>query len=170
MEVDMRPRIEFSEAQLSKVEKSLHNTTTKEGYQRVQAVWLRMKLGLHAAEIAQILGIHEASVWRIHSRYFKNGAKIFDEGLSGGRWHENLSLEEEAAFLKPYCKQAESSGMIVVTDVANGYEKLIGRGVPKSTVYRLLERHGWRKIAPRPSHPKADPEAQDAFKKTSAKS
>jgi len=166
----MRPLTEFSEVQLAEVEKSLHNTTTKEGYQRVQAVWLRMKLGLHAAEIAQILGIHEASVWRIHSRYFKYGAKIFNEGLSGGRWHENLSLEGEAAFLKPYCKQAESSGMIVVTDVANGYEKLIGRGVPKSTVYRLLERHGWRKIAPRPSHPKADPEAQDALKKTSAKS
>jgi len=170
MEVAMRPRIEFSEAQQAEVEKSLHNTTTKEGYQRVQAVWLRIKLGLHAAEIAQILGIHEASVWRIHSRYFKYGAKIFDEGLSGGRWHENLSLDEEVAFLKPYSKQAESSGMIVVTEVANGYEKLIGRGVPKSTVYRLLDRHGWRKIAPRPSHPKADPDAQDAFKKTSAKS
>jgi len=165
----MRPRIEYSEAQLSEVEKSLHNTTTKEGYQRVQAVWLRMKLGLHAAEIAQILGIHEASVWRIHSRYFKYGAKIFDEGLSGGRWHENLSAAKEAAFLKPYCKKAESSGMIVVTEVAKGYEKLIGHGVPKSTVYRLLGRHGWRKIAPRPSHPKADPEPQDAFKKTSAK-
>jgi len=30
----------------------------------------------------------------------------------------------------------------------------------------MLERHGWRKIAPRPSHPKADPQAQEAFKKT----
>lgn len=170
MEVDMRPRIEFTEAQLSEVEKSLRNTTTKEGYQRVQAVWLRMKLGLHAAEIAQIFGIHEASVWRIHSRYFKYGSKIFDEGLSGGRWHENLSAEEEAAFLEPYSKQAESSGMIVVTEVASGYEKLVGHTVPKSTVYRLLDRHGWRKIAPRPSHPKSDPDAQDAFKKTLAKS
>ncbi|MHB9138572.1 MAG: helix-turn-helix domain-containing protein [Victivallaceae bacterium] len=166
----MRPRIKFSEAQLSEVKKFLHNTTTKEGYQRVQAVWLRMKLGLHAAEIAQILGIHEASVWRIHSRYFKYGAKIFEKGLSGGRWHENLSTEEEAAFLEPYSKQAESSGMIVVTEVASGYEKLIGRSVPKSTVYRLLDRHGWRKITPRPSHPKADPAVQDAFKKTSVKS
>ena len=166
----MRPLIEFSEAQMAEVERSLRNTATKEGYQRAQAVWLRMKLGLHAAEIAQILGVHEASVWRIHSRYFKHGAKIFDDGLSGGRWHENLSVEEEAAFLKPYCKQAESSGMIVVTEVARDYEKLVGKSVPKSTVYRMLERHGWRKIAPRPSHPKTDPDAQEAFKKTSAKS
>ena len=108
----MRLRLEFSEAPHTEVEKSLHQTTTKEGYQRVRAVWLRMKRGLHAAEIAQIFGIHEASVWWIHSRYFKYGAKIFDEGLSGGRRHENLSPDEEAAFLKPYIKRKRPASPI----------------------------------------------------------
>jgi len=42
----------------------------------------------------------------------------------------------------------------------------LGYKVPASSVYRMLERHGWRKIVPRPSHPKADPQAQEAFKKT----
>jgi hypothetical protein len=28
--------------------------------------------------------------------------------------------------------------------------------VARSTVYRLLERHGWRKVVPRPRHPKTD--------------
>jgi hypothetical protein len=36
--------------------------------------------------------------------------------------------------------------------------------VARSTVYRLLDRHGWRKVTPRPRHPKADPAAQAAFK------
>jgi transposase len=36
----------------------------------------------------------------------------------------------------------------------------------RSTIYRLLERHGWRKVMPRPRHPKADVAAQAAFKKT----
>ena len=35
-----------------------------------------------------------------------------------------------------------------------------------STVYNLLHRHGWRKLMPRPFHPKRDLAAQNAFKKT----
>lgn len=34
------------------------------------------------------------------------------------------------------------------------------------TVYRMLDRHGWRKVIPRLRHPKADMQTQDAFKKT----
>jgi hypothetical protein len=34
-----------------------------------------------------------------------------------------------------------------------------------STIYRLLDRHGWRKLVPRPRHPKANPEEQAIFKK-----
>jgi hypothetical protein len=39
--------------------------------------------------------------------------------------------------------------------------------VHKSTISRLLKRHGWRKPVPRPVHPKAKPQAQTEFKKTS---
>ena len=53
----------------------------------------------------------------------------------------------------------------IVSKIKEAYEKLLGREVPHSTIYRMLERHGWRKIAPTPSHPKADPQAQEAFKK-----
>jgi hypothetical protein len=31
----------------------------------------------------------------------------------------------------------------------------------------LLNRHRWRKIVPRPAHPKADKEKREEFKKTS---
>jgi hypothetical protein len=42
----------------------------------------------------------------------------------------------------------------------------VAHRVPKSTVYRMLARHGWRKLAPRPRHRKADAVRQQAFKKT----
>jgi Winged helix-turn helix len=32
--------------------------------------------------------------------------------------------------------------------------------------YNLLHRHGWRKLMPRPFHPKRDLAAQNALKKT----
>jgi hypothetical protein len=41
--------------------------------------------------------------------------------------------------------------------------KKVGSAVAPSTVYRMLDRHGWRKVIPRPRHPKADMQAQDAF-------
>lgn len=39
----------------------------------------------------------------------------------------------------------------------------MGHQVHKSTVYRLLQRHQWRKIKPRPRHPNTDPEEQEKF-------
>jgi hypothetical protein len=50
------------------------------------------------------------------------------------------------------------------------FEQHIGHTVDDSTIYRLLERHQWRKVMPRSYHPDADPEAQAAFKKTSVRS
>ena len=47
------------------------------------------------------------------------------------------------------------------------YEQMVGYKVAASTVYRLLERAGWRKVAPRPSHPRKDPTVEEAFKKSS---
>jgi hypothetical protein len=35
-----------------------------------------------------------------------------------------------------------------------------------NTIYNLLARHGWRKLMPRPFHPKRNVAAQNAFKKT----
>ena len=55
---------------------------------------------------------------------------------------------------------------MVVNEVKAAYEEAVGRKVPNPTVYRMLARHGWRKVAPRPRQPKADPEKMEAFKKT----
>ncbi len=56
--------------------------------------------------------------------------------------------------------------MLTVADIQQAYWERTGQAVARSTVYRLLERHGWRKVVPRPRHPKADIAAQATFKKT----
>jgi hypothetical protein len=40
--------------------------------------------------------------------------------------------------------------------VKAAYEKAIGHATSDSTVYNLLHRRGWRKLMPRPYHPKRD--------------
>ncbi len=76
-----------------------------------------------------------------------------------------MSPEEEAAFLAPFFAQAQRGGILVVAPIKTAYEQALGRKVVGSTVYRLLARHGWRKIAPRPRHPKGNPEKRDDWKK-----
>jgi hypothetical protein len=53
-----------------------------------------------------------------------------------------------------------------VGQIWQAFEKRIGHEVDDSTIYRLLNRHGWRKLMPRPRRPQADPQAQEQFKKT----
>jgi hypothetical protein len=52
-----------------------------------------------------------------------------------------------------------------IHDLKAAYERAIGHETSNSTVYNLLARHGWRKLMPRPFHPKRDIAAQNAFKK-----
>ena len=55
--------------------------------------------------------------------------------------------------------------MVNIHDLKAAYEQAIGHPTSNSTVYNLLARHGWRKLMPRPFHPKRDLAAQSAFKK-----
>ena len=144
----------------------LKQAHTKLEYQRVQCIWLRASLGLSAVEVAQAIGWHPDHVRKFQARYLKEGKKVLEVGERGGRNHAYLSIKEESAFLKPYGKRAEEGGILVVSEIHQAYEGRVGRKVPQSTVYRMLARHGWRKIAPRSHHPQGNPEQQEAFKKT----
>ena len=61
---------------------------------------------------------------------------------------------------------AGAGELLNIHDLKTAYEKAIGHPTSDSTVYNLLHRHGWRKLMPRPFHPKRNLAAQDAFKKT----
>jgi transposase len=137
-------------------------------YQRIQCVLIRATLGSTAAQIAQLLGWSTATVHVLHSRWAKEGDSIFDVRGRGGRRNQHLSVEREQELLAPFVERAQSGGMLTVSEIQQAYEDHAGVRVAPSTVYRLLDRHGWRKVVPRPRHPKADVTAQAAFKKTSS--
>ncbi len=77
-----------------------------------------------------------------------------------------MTLAEEKALLARFSKAAGAGEMLNIYDLKAAYEQAIGHATSNSTVYNLLARHGWRKLMPRPYHPKRDLAAQDAFKKT----
>jgi transposase len=148
----------------------LRQTETKSDFQRVQCVWLRARLGLSSEAIAQAVGWSPGRVRQIWARYFTQGERALLGVGRGGRFHENLTWAQEAELLASLLPQAQTGGVLVVSEIKARYEQRLGRAVPKSTIYRVLARHGWRKLAPRPRHPQGDPSRQGAFKKNSTPS
>ena len=87
----------------------------------------------------------------------------------GGRRNALLTWAEEEEFLAPWLEQASAGGLLVVSPLRAALAEKLGQPVKASVVYRLLARHGWRKVAPDTRHPKSDPEAQSEWKKNSPK-
>ncbi len=135
-----------------------------------QSILLPIRFGLTTEQTGLAVGRSRATVTRLQaecrSRY--QGEKISRRNW-GGRRRQNLTLEEEKQLLKPFFDTAQEGDVLVVAPIKKAYEERIGRQVPHSTIYRLLARHGWRKISPDRRHPKSDPELQDAWKKNSRK-
>ena len=162
----MRPQRPISEQAKTSLEELLKGTKTKSDFRRVQCIWLRAAFAMSSDEVALAVGFSPATVKKLWSQYFSGGEEVLIGQGRGGRRRANLSLEEEQKLLVHFFDKAESGEVLVVNEVKAAYEKAVKLTVPKSTVYRMLARHGWRKIAPRPRHPKADPQKMEAFKKT----
>lgn len=143
---------------------------TKAEFQRAQAVWLRVSLGLSDEEIATAVGLSANTVRCLHSRFRLRGEAALNGVGRGGRRRENLTVEQEDEVLRPFLERAAGGGILHVGSIQAVYEEAVGHEVPKSTVYRVLARHGWRKLAPRPRHPKAKAGGQEEFKKNSRRS
>lgn len=134
------------------------------------SVLLPKRCGITNVDASELLGIGVATVVRMQ-RQIRNQVvgKSKTKGTWGGRRRQLLTHNEEIAFLEPWVAKDETGGVLVVPPIHVALEERIGREIPASTVYRLLARHGWRKVAPDTCHPKRDAEAQGTFKKTSQK-
>jgi transposase len=119
-----------------------------------------------AAAIALHLGVSVPFVQKIISLYKRFGPAGLETPGSGGRRHQYLTLEEEQQFIAPFLQRAASGEMATISAIKSTFEAHVRQAVHKTTISRLLSRHGWRKIAPRARHPAATPNIQDAFKKT----
>lgn len=166
-EGSMRKPNPLPDGTAERLKKLLKQAKTKSEFQRIQAVYLRAATSMTPEAIADATGWHPGTVRNVQSGFLRKGETIFQVSPRGGRHRENLSVEEEDGLLAPYLAAATAGGVIVVSGIKKVYEQELGQSVPKSTVYRMLARHNWRKIVPRPRHPKADIQAQEAFKKTS---
>ena len=119
-----------------------------------------------AEEIARHTGVSVPTVRRVISTYNRLGIAAIETPGTGGRRHEYMTLEQERTFLQPFFVCAERGEIATTEHIQQAFEAEVKHPVHMSTIYRLLDRHGWRKLVPRPRHPKANPQEQATFKKT----
>lgn len=136
-----------------------------------QAILLPALAGATLEETAAILGVGRASVGRLQARFRTRSRRgVSVQRNWGGRRRALLSSAEEKAFLAPWVQQAMEGGILVVSPLRAALAQKVGRPVAATVLYRMLERHGWRKVAPDTRHPKADPKIQAVWKKNCRKS
>jgi len=148
----------------------LKKNSVSSSVKRIQCILFKVKYNKTPEEIAEMVGYHPNHVVKIQALFWRKGDIVFQIKARGGRKRENLKIEEEKELIDKFNKEAEKGGILEVSRIKTAYEAKIGKKVPKSTVYRMLDRHNWREVVPRTKHPKSDKEAQENFKKTSQKS
>jgi transposase len=117
-----------------------------------------------ASEIAKHTGVSVSTVHKVISLYNKFGRASVETSGKGGRRSSYLTIEEEQEFLQPFFARAERGDIATTAYIQHEFEEKVGHAVDSATIYRLLNRHGWRKLVPRSFHPQANKEEQEHFK------
>lgn len=164
-----RPR-RIDKGLVAKARRIVARTTDTEQLRAAQAVLLPAVASATLEQTAAILGVGRATVARLQQRFRQSARPAAARRPRwGGRRKALLSIEQEAQFLAPWAEQAQQAGVLVLSPIRAALAQRLGRPVAASVVWRLLARHGWRKVAPDTRHPKSDLAAQQAWKKNSPK-
>lgn len=134
-----------------------------------QSILLPATLGITLEQTAAMLGVSRASAARLQKRFRESSTERPradpPKATWGGRRRALMSDPEEQDFLAPWVEKAAGGGLLVVSPLRAALAQKLGRKVAASVIYRMLARHGWRKVAPDTRHPKSDPQVQEAWKK-----
>src|SRR5208337_3905875 len=118
----------------------------KGAYQRRLAIWLTDVCRLPAHRVAESLCVSKQAVWLWIAQYNQQGPEALSRAGRGGRRWAWLSWEEEERFLEKRRQAALRGQILTAPQLRAELEKLTPRRVSLAYVYRLLHRHGWRKL------------------------
>jgi len=135
---------------------------------RLQAIVLA-KQGRTAEEIAEALDASRRPVQEWVRRYNQGGVDGLRRRPGQGR-REKLSLEQRerlCARLEAGPREEDEVCTLRGKNIQRLLQTEFGKLYHLNGVYALLHRLGYSCLMPRPRHPQADPQAQEAFKKKS---
>ena len=143
----------------------VREASSRDKYQKRLAIWLTFIGSYPAHHVATLLGVSKQAVWLWVGQYNQRGPEGLERGGRGGRRWAFLSWEQEEAFLAGLAERAQKGQILTAPQMHPPLCQATGKKVSLAYVYRLLHRHGWRKLGLRPRHVKADPQRQEECKR-----
>lgn len=153
--------------QLAVAKQALRSAKTADELRAAQAVVLPLELGLSLEQTAQAIGRSVGATCNLRTRYCKiaRQERVAPRSKRALRNRANATLEREAQILDEVLRDAAQGGVVIIPPLKEKVEEKLGKPVALSTIYRMMARNGWRKLAPDTAHPKGDPAARDDWKK-----
>ena len=165
----MAAKYEITAEQKAEIEQARKTNKDKRNEAKLKVLSMRAD-GECAKKISEATGFHPAYVSTLVSKYVHGGLEAIIGNHYGGN-RRNMSFEEEQELLRPFFEKAAKGQMLDTAEIEICYEKAAGHRIGSSQIYRVLRRHGWRKVMPRSKHPKsASPEEIDSSKKLTPES
>jgi transposase len=156
----------FTAQDLEIIREARNKNKDKRAEVRLHTLQLRAE-GMRSKDIAAKVGVSAPYVSQLAAKYFAGGIEAIAGNHYGGN-RRNMSYEEEELILKPFYETAEKGKMVEISEIEEAYQEKVEHRIGNVQIYRVLHRHGWRKIMPRSKHPKkASEEAINASKKLS---
>lgn len=147
----------------------MKHAKTADELRAAQAVLLPLELGLSLEQTAQAIGRGITATCQMRTRFCKveSGEIQAPQGKRGLRNRAHADLASEARILDEVLEKAARGGVVAIPRLKPGIEAKLGKTIALSGVYRMLARHGWRKLAPDTQHPQGNPAAREDWKKNS---
>lgn len=138
----------------AKILEEMRRTKKKSVYKKLEVVE-QLSEGKSSYEVAEITKYSEQHVRILGRKYNREGLAVYALDARKGGNHRLMKPEEEAAFLERFEGKAKEGQTITVQEIAIALDEATGKSrASLSTAYGLLHHSGWRKVMPRPKHPK----------------
>ena len=154
----------FTQEQIDAVSDALAEEKDLKVHKRLQALlWLMEGRSFDA--VIDLSKIKFRSLQRIRQNFVDNGLDGLQYKYVGGN-SRKITREREAEILKNFKERANKGEFLRGSFLQAEFEKEAGKTWHENNFYKILNRHGWRKVMPRSKHPnKASDEVIEASKK-----
>ena len=160
----MTKKHEINKERLAEIRAARKANKDKNADKRLEALEL-VANGETQRKIAEKTGFHIKYIGQLVVKYLNEGIEAI-VGKKREANRRNMSFADEIEFLKQFKEMAEKGQVITAKEIRLAYEEIIGHKCGNGQIYRLLKRHGFRKVRPRGQHPKkASDEEIEASKK-----
>lgn len=134
--------------QLDRALLALRTAHSADELRAAQAVVLPLALGLSLKQTAQAIGRSVGTTCSLRIRYCQvaAGQREAPRSKRALRNRASASLQREAQIIEKAVRRAARAGVAPIPLLKTNLEKALGKPVALSTIYRMLARHGWRKL------------------------